>query len=193
MLRNTNDHDLSSWRQNLLLLQNLKGDFQVGNCYRENGPLRGRPRERERDMNIRAKLETIYATIKTIHTLQENFLMFDMINLHVSVLNGKKVSLKSSSFAVLFQGCSCEVGAQERSVITTKSTHIFLKANNRWISQLSFAWRWLKWRHFILGKSENNFFFWPCWICLLRSFFKPNQLDESNNYILPNKSNAFFH
>ena len=25
------------------------------------------------------------------------------------------------------------------------------------------------------------------------NYFEPNQLDELNNYILPNKSNAFFH
>ena len=71
-------------------MQNLKGDFQVGNCYQENGPLRGRPREGGIDMNIRAKLETIYATIKTVHTSQENLLMLYMINLHVLSFSGKK-------------------------------------------------------------------------------------------------------
>ena len=53
-------------------------------------------------MNIRAKLETIYATIKTVHTSQENFLMLYMINLHVLSVYEKKLVWKVISLEFCF-------------------------------------------------------------------------------------------
>ena len=74
-------------------------------------------------MNIRAKLETIYGTIKTVHTSQENFLMLHMINLHGLSLYGKKLVWKVVLFAVLFRLCSSDVSLQEISVIKRQKVH----------------------------------------------------------------------
>ena len=145
----------------------LRVIFKLDIATKRMGPWGGRPRERERDMNIRAKLETIYATIKTVHTLQENFLMFDMINPHVSALYGKKVILKKTVPLQFYFKDSC---TRKKCYKTAKNTHFFLKMNTRGISQLNLSWGQLKWRPFILGRSENSLvFFWPSWICLLRS------------------------
>ena len=116
-----------------VLCKILRVIFKLEIATKRMGPWGGRPREGERDMNIRAKLETIYGTIKTVHTSQENFLMLHMINLHGLSLYWKKLVWKVVLFAVLFRLCSSDVSLQEISVIKRQKVH----------ASFIFFWKWI--------------------------------------------------